>query len=478
MARQWFDVDKEGLAKLKEGSDGLILELIQNALDTNATKVSVTLEPEPGRAVARLVVEDDDPDGFTDLTHAYRLFAESEKKGDPTKRGRFNLGEKLVLSRCIEATISSTKGAVRFNSDGTRSTLRQRLESGSVFDALIRMTREQVKVAIENAHKVIASIPVTINGVEVPFREPIASFNATLPTEIAGEDGVLRRTTRKTQVSVYEAMEGPAQLYELGIPVVETGDKFDINIEQKIPLNMDRDNVHPSYLRKIRVEVLNNLHQMIDQEDANSTWVQDASSSKDIEKDAFKTVIRERFGRGAVSYDPSDREANARATVEGKTVIAGRSLSSEQWANARRFESITPAGRSSFATPKPYSDDPNAEPVKLLDPSKWDEGMLWVEVMARSISKQCHGRECDVRITYGKRNHSACYGGGTLDLNLNVLGRKWFAGRLASIVDLIIHELAHEVAESHLSDAFHSECTRIAGIVAEMVVENPSRFTR
>jgi 3-(3-hydroxy-phenyl)propionate hydroxylase len=33
---------------------------------------------------------------LSDLTHAFTLFAESAKKGDAEKRGRFNLGEKLV----------------------------------------------------------------------------------------------------------------------------------------------------------------------------------------------------------------------------------------------------------------------------------------------------------------------------------------------------------------------------------------------
>jgi len=119
----WFDVDKEGLAKIMERRGGktfAIFELIQNGWDQNVMRVDVSLTPVDGRPAAMLVVEDDDPEGFADLSHAFTLFAESVKKSDPSKRGRFNLGEKLVLACCNLATITTTTGAVEFASTGRR----------------------------------------------------------------------------------------------------------------------------------------------------------------------------------------------------------------------------------------------------------------------------------------------------------------------------------------------------------------------
>src|SRR3990172_1784245 len=96
--KNWFEVDRAGLAKLVErrGKAFLLYELISNCWDTGATEVVVTLG-EIGRAV-ELTIVDNDVNGFADLTHAYTLFAESSRKSDPSKRGRFNLGEKLVLA--------------------------------------------------------------------------------------------------------------------------------------------------------------------------------------------------------------------------------------------------------------------------------------------------------------------------------------------------------------------------------------------
>ena len=63
-----------------------------------------------GRNKALLVVEDDAPEGFKDLSHAFTLFADSAKKINPEQRGRFNLGEKLVLAISDEVTIRTSKG--------------------------------------------------------------------------------------------------------------------------------------------------------------------------------------------------------------------------------------------------------------------------------------------------------------------------------------------------------------------------------
>ena len=59
-------------------------------------------------------------------------------------------------------------------------------------------------------------------------------FEETLVTE-HGDD--LRPTKRKCRVEIYDPREGEtATLYELGIPVVETGDRWDCSVLQKVPL--------------------------------------------------------------------------------------------------------------------------------------------------------------------------------------------------------------------------------------------------
>ena len=248
----WFDVDKAGLAKLVASKPRafIVYELLQNAWDQKVTRVDVTLEPVAGTRNAQIIVADDDPDGFADLRDAYTLFAESRKKGNAEQRGRFNLGEKLVLALAKAAYIETTTGSVRFDEQG-RHASRQRRDAGSLFRATIPMTKADLEEIDQAVKRLIppADVATTFNGRILEPRFPVAFFNEVLPTVVADEEGVLRKTSRKTLVQVYEPAEGEtAMLYEMGIPVVETGDRFHVDVQQKVPLNMDRDNVTPAYL--------------------------------------------------------------------------------------------------------------------------------------------------------------------------------------------------------------------------------------
>jgi len=144
--KNWFEVDKQGLAQILERKDKefALFELVQNAWDEpGVTKVSVTLEHQ-GWNKARLVVEDDAPEGFKDLSHAFTLFADSAKKANPEQRGRFNLGEKLVLAISDEVTICTTKGGIRFDAEG-RHRLRSRQPVGSRIECRLRLAPDECR---------------------------------------------------------------------------------------------------------------------------------------------------------------------------------------------------------------------------------------------------------------------------------------------------------------------------------------------
>ncbi len=62
----WFEVDRDGLRQLLEDRDKsfILRELVQNAWDEpGVARCDVTLEAIPGERAARLVVEDDAPEG-------------------------------------------------------------------------------------------------------------------------------------------------------------------------------------------------------------------------------------------------------------------------------------------------------------------------------------------------------------------------------------------------------------------------------
>lgn len=476
MDRNWFEVDRNGLKALVErrGKAFVLFELISNAWDTEAKVITVKFEPVPDQKKSYLLsIEDDHPDGFKNLEHAYTVFAESEKKTEATKRGRFNLGEKLVLALCSRASISSTRGTVLFDKNGRRQSSARRI-SGSVFEAVIHMTQDEYKEALAAVQTLLRpeDKQTTINGKPLPFRRPLEVFEATLPTEIADEAGIPRRTARKTLVSVYEPAKGEvASIYELGIPIVETGDRWHINISQKVPLSMERDNVTPAYLRQVRTLVLNHMHDRLDGNDVNTTWVRDAASGKDCSTEATASVVNMRYGDKRVAFDPSDPEANKIAVSKGYTVVHGRMMSATEWENVRKAGVILPAGQ---VTPSPKPFDPDGRDANLIPEEKWTEAERTVVDYAKLLAQLLMGAEIDVAIaseakwpyhaTYGRRGN-----GGRLTFNKGTLGEKFFApGVSAEINSLLLHEFAHHFSSDHLSSEFHDAVCDLGGKLAEL----------
>ena len=131
-----------------------------------------------------------------------------------------------------------------------------------------------------------AVVKLTLNGEQLVSPEPIHVFEASLPTHVSDEDGVLRTKTRRTKVEVYR--ENSAALYELGMKVVETDDSFSVNVLQKVPLNLSRDNVQPGYLRTIRTLLLNEMKSDLTSVDSTSTWVGEALGDDRVESESMR----------------------------------------------------------------------------------------------------------------------------------------------------------------------------------------------
>lgn len=479
--KTWFEVDKEGLAKLLErkGKEFVLYELIQNSWDTDAKVVTVSLNTANDiRGYAEIEVVDDHPEGWKNLAHSWVLYAESEKKGNAEKRGRFNLGEKLVLALCKVARIETTTGGVMFDEDG-RHTLRNKREAGSRFYAKIKMTAEEREQASQAVMKLLPpqGVKTTFNDVEIPARVPLRKIEATLPTEVADAEGILRKSARKTVIEVYEPKSGEIpSIYEMGIPVVETNDRWTYNILQKVPLNSDRDNVTPAYLREVRTLVMNEMYKEITSEEAVEPWARDAASDDCISKVAMEHIITARFGEKRVIMDPSDHEGTKIAVSQGYEVMTPGALSKDEWLNVRRFAVALPAGQVT-PSPRPYS--PDGEAQKTLPEDKWTPGIKAVATYAKFVAKHILSADIRIRIvTDISWPFAATFGpSGELTMNLGRLGHAWFDAPVwASIDELFIHEFSHYKVSDHLSSAFHDECCRLGAALVGVAIFFPEKM--
>jgi hypothetical protein len=342
----WFEVDKKGLAKLlKEGGKGrLIGELIQNAFDAAGAKTTHIKLQLTEDNLLLLEVKDDSPEGFKRLADSWTLFAESEKKADSKLRGRFNLGEKLVLSLCEEAKIMTTTGTVEFHRNNMRIFSKKRTTRGTIFTATMKGDKTDFAEITSYVHSVLVSSygahRLHFNDKQIPPHKELQNFVIpSLETVGINKNGDLIRTARNCNVSIHQVFptEVP-HLYEMGLPVMPLDDygiNFHINIGQKVPLSFNRDSVPSGFLKKIFTHTYNHTFFDLKPDDFNETWVNEATSSEQCKTDGFKKFIENKFGDKTAFFDPSDIDANKNFQADGGVIIYGRMLNKQQIENAK-----------------------------------------------------------------------------------------------------------------------------------------------
>lgn len=491
MADQWINVDREGLRQLLEGrpKSFVLTELIQNAWDQNVKEVDVTFSS-VGHGICELTVTDDDPDGFLDLSDAYTMFKASHKKSDPKKRGFINQGEKLVLALCKSAVLVTTKGSVFFLETGERSGGRKKRAFGSEIVCQLKMSKSDMLEAeqvIDLLH-VPSHIKMKYNGRELHHYKPLHVFEASLPTRCADSEGNMRQTIRKTEIRVYQKRDNePSYIYEMGIPIVTTEDKWHYDVQQRVLLNTDRDNVTPAYLQRVRTLVFNEMaHYLQSADDVAEHWVREATSNPDCTPSAFTRALDLRFGTKRAMTSPRDPESMSKAQSHGYTILSGGHLSTGEHENNRRF-GATQSSASLFPTPNPYSDDPDAEPELIMPLSDWSKGQHLAAQHARILARNLIGKEIVVEMALWTKGvkFAAAYGKSRLVFNYTALGEKFFGPleecepcALEAFHDLLLHELAHDKVANHLSYDYQSECTRLGAKLVRFALANPQYFQK
>ena len=463
----WFAASKKGLANIasriieRRGAGAILGELYQNAVDAGATSISIQLENRGSRVAVTAI---DNGTGFANLDDAFTVFAPSEKTNNPEQRGRFNLGEKLVLSLANVATITTTGGMITFNPGGKTVHRKPTNITGTVFNAIIPTTRPAtfINEMISFAAKLIipAGVSLIVNGDVIPQRTRFASFAATLPTEIGVE---LRRTNRNTTVDVYETTE-PGWLFEMGIPVVETGDKYDLDVMQKIPLTVERDNVLPSFLKAIRVATLNALVDKLNEDDTTAAWVRDAVANPAATVAATQTVLTKQFGDRVVAANPFQPESNAKAAAAGYVVLPRNAISTD----ARRllYE------RDQLQTSTDIFPPPTTTPMNPVQ--DFTPFMTAVANVSRYIAKTA-GIETNVRFVEHNCSMIACYSPGSLTFNL--FHAKSFSTR-QQLVELVIHELGHHWESNHLSAGYYDALCRVGAALTLATIKDGGTLER
>ena len=257
-----FNVDTDGMRQLHQNRrpEQLVKELIQNAFDEDARECAVQIMVE--LEGVRVIVEDDGP-GFRDIRDAYTLMGDTPKRMNPEARGRFNMGEKEVLSVARWARVETAGSTVEFPDSGGRTIRKNRRRKGTRITAMMPWENDEAVRLIEglSTFRPPEGIAFMVNDKEILRQEAIRIHSAILDTVIQDSPGQpLRQTRRKTGIHILMQQGRVSRILEMGIPIQEIELPFSVDIMQKVPMPPNRDTVAESYLQRIYTETLNAMY--------------------------------------------------------------------------------------------------------------------------------------------------------------------------------------------------------------------------
>ena len=352
----------------------------------------------------------------------------------------------------------------------------------------MRMSRAELAEALARVGMVLvpAEVSVTVNGRALSPREPAREFDARLPTEVAGEDGSMRRTERRAHVRLVRPHPGETpHLYELGVPVAELPGRWHLDVAQKVPQGMERDSVSPAYVRRVMTAALAAAHDLLEPDDAREEWVGEALATGSLPEQALDRILTGRFGARRVSADPSDPEGTKLAVSHGYEVVPSGAFTRRQWEVLRAAGAIKPAGQVT-PSPKPYSQDPNAPVRRALPAEQITDGMQATAAFINRLAPRLLGDRVSVEVvfiadrdvpavaTFGPAGARRCL----FEFNVAHLGTRFFElppGR-PELLELAIHEFGHWFSGDHLAQAYHRALCRLGAKLTRLALEEPSLF--
>lgn len=343
-----------------------------------------------------------------------------------------------------------------------------------------------------------ANIALCVNGRTLPSRQPVHKVPAQLPTEIYNATTHVWHKPRKSTVIelVKTAAGEDACIYEMGIPVAaaEWSAPYHANVQQRIPMNPNRDALASGYARKVHTASLATLLEELDRETLTQDWA--GAAGLDADPEVQKTLIVRAFGANAVRAVPvmGKRDFNDDATRFGTKVIKTNQLSggfremaklhlptardtvtTEQ---RRLCEEIASTGFTTDDVGKQAADKQTwikrrggrARVDRCLAFAVWlrDQLVKAVDLAAPPVTGALALGQTPVQLGMVKGKFLAHWSSqNCLTLALECDGF-WIDPLGAEALSILVHEAAH-ARNAHHGKSFHDELEKLAGIAAALM---------
>lgn len=458
--RDWFEISHDGWRQLSASRPlgRLLLEAIQNAFDERAQRITVRL------TASWIEVVDDAEGGFGDERLVYTVFL-SEKRQDPTRRGRMGRGLKELIASMTAATVETVGTTIEFTEAGRRKRENER-KRGTRLVLRRLFLGEELEGARALLHACIPprEVILEVDGETVSRPELVLELPSQDLETVVVSERVERAELRSTSVSVYTPREGEApQIYEMGLPVEAWLGPWHIDVAQRIPLLEGRDGVPTRFKLALEATLLEAMiSRYLDKRDLRADWVQDVISRWPVKMSLLEAYVSKVFPRGAVLGGTS--RANDRARQIGAHVIEASAISHGAYlALGRVLESADHYVRRRSAEFEGEDVEPDTEQLAFASAVRW---------LARRVA----GRVIRVRFFARDPNDAGLLEDAVTDLDTREISFNTRSGlRFDDPLDprtlgLVLHEIAHLETAEH-DHRFIDRLQLLAGQTAKVMAE-------
>ena len=265
----WFSVDTGKRASRVRGFPlkHILRELLANSLDSRATVINLVChlaEGAPADPCGNQLFHiecSDNGDGCDD-PEILRRVGSTTSDQSASKRGRFGQGLIDFLVIAERAEIRTHEHLLAFETGQCTIDSSHPPVEGLVLSGTIRHPGATVDDLLYFFRSVVLPVGVklTFNGECVATRRPIRTIaKVKLQTPLFDpKSGVVRERVRMTEVRILNKFWDVPVIYELGIPVDEApwSLPYDVDIQQKTPLDVDRILLPAKYKDKVISELI------------------------------------------------------------------------------------------------------------------------------------------------------------------------------------------------------------------------------
>ena len=329
----WLAISTDGFAAMNAARppEHLVKELVQNALDSIPTGQAGLIQLAYGNHNSSFQVSCSDNGSGISRLEDLRVVYLTHKTDSHRKRGRFGRGFKEALCVAQHARVASGEQQLHFLwENGERISRLSRLPI-AVAGTQVQMQMPWPQQVAEQLDRYFAGfllpegVTLEVNGRLIAARPPQQWIEASLPTEIYDATSQSwKKPTRRSAIALVPALPGETPtIYEMGIPVaaVEWGVPFHCDVQQRVPMNPNRDAVSSGYPLRLQVACLPALLEHMDANTIQQDWVGAAGSR--CEPAVQRQIIERAFGSSIARSVPKmgSRQFDEDARDLGVTII-------------------------------------------------------------------------------------------------------------------------------------------------------------